>query len=136
MDEHEAVAETEFIYRRVHANFYDGSMTVPVQFEAFRPSKNDTTGLSVFRARFASARDTLPGDPAKAKSYYVARLAVRDLKRFGLTVQPDPIPAGPPGHCVLPELTAQTYEADKAHWKPVLVELARLASGDIVQCPS
>ena len=40
-----------------------------------------------------------------------------------------------PGHAVVPELGWDAYHADKQGWKPVLVELARLASADIVYQP-
>jgi hypothetical protein len=51
---------------------------------------------------------------------------------LGLTVEPDPVPGGPPGHAVIPQLSWQAYQSQKQHWKPILVELAKLASSDIV----
>lgn len=135
MDENQPVEDEEFVYRRIHQNFYDPKLTQAVLFEAFRPNKNDTTGLSVFRAQFAQPKDTLPADPAKAKDYYVARLAVQDLRKLGLTVVPEPQPNGPPGHAAIPEISYQAYQANKQSWKPILVELAKLASADIVHQP-
>ncbi len=135
MDELQPIDENEFVYRRVHADFFDGSLLISVKSSAFRPSKNDITGLSVFRACFASPLDTLPPDAGKAKAYYVARLAVRDLAKLGLTVRAEPVSGGPPGHCVIPELTWQGYQGQKQHWKPILLELAKLASADIVHRP-
>ena len=75
-------------------------------------------------------------DPAKTKDYYVARISVRDLEKLGLTVQPDPIEGGPRGHAIIPELNSHAYKANKNLLKPILVELARLASADIVHVPS
>jgi hypothetical protein len=96
MDEHEAVDENEFVYRRIHRTYYNANLAISVQREAFRPTQSDTTGISVFRTRFAQPADTLAHvDPAKVHDYYVARLAVRDLLKLGLTVVPDPIPGGP-----------------------------------------
>jgi hypothetical protein len=59
MDENEPVDDSELVYRRIHPNYFDPALPVPVEPEAFRPSRNDATGLSVVRARFAQPRDTL-----------------------------------------------------------------------------
>ena len=137
MDEHAPVDESEFVYRRIPRAYYDASLPIPIQREAFRPTANDTTGLSVFRAQFAQPLDTLTNvDPAKAKDYYVARLSVRDLRKLGLAVEPDPIAGGSPGHAIIPELSSAAYQANKQSLKPILVELAKLASADIVHVAS
>ena len=136
MDENEPVDEREFIYRRIAPLYYDAGLTISVQREAFRPTANDSTGLSVLRALFARPEDTLGNlDPQKAKEYYVARLAVRELRNLGLTVVPDPMPTGPPGHAVIPEMTHASYRGRKQHWQSICVELAKLASTDIVHRP-
>jgi hypothetical protein len=137
MDEHDPVDDGEFVYRRIHRTFLDPSMSIPIQFPAFRPTQNDTTGLSVFRACFlVQPQDTLANVAAdKAKDYYVARLAVRDLRNLGLTVVPEPVPGGPLGHAVIPELSWPAYQGQKQLWKPIVVELAKLASADIVHRP-
>jgi hypothetical protein len=136
MDERDPVDDAEFVYRRIHRAFLDPKIQILVQFPAFRPNQNDTTGISVFRADFIQAVDTLAEiDAAKAKDYAVARLAVRDLRNLGLTVVPDPIPGGPHGHALIPELRLAAYQARKQHFKLVLIEMARLASADIVHHP-
>ncbi len=137
MDEQDPVDDSEFVYRRIPRAYYDATLAIPVQREAFRPTENDTTGLSVFRAQFAHPLDTLATvDPAKAKDYYVARLSVRDLRKLGLTVAPNPLADGPPGHAIIPELKWSAYQANKQTMKPILVELAKLASTDIVHAAS
>jgi hypothetical protein len=136
MDEHEPVDESEFVYRRIPRMYYT-NLEMPVQREAFRPTKNDATGVSVLRARFAQPAETLAHvDPSKVNDYFVARLAVRDLVNLGLTVVPEPTAGGPPGHAVIPELNWQAYQGKKEHWKPILVELAKLAGADIVHKPA
>ncbi len=136
MDETDPVEDSEFVYRRIHPTFFDAALPIPVQREAFRPNQNDTTGLSVFRAGLAKPAEALANlDPAKAKDYYVARLAVRDLRKLGLTVGPEPVPGGPLGHAVIPDLSWPAYQAQKQHWKAILLELAKLASADIVHRP-
>ncbi len=74
--------------------------------------------------------------PDKVGDYCIARLSVRDLRNLGLTVMPEPDSNGPPGHAVIPELSWPAYLADKQQrCKLILVELARLASADIVHQP-
>ncbi len=137
MDENDPVDEDEYVYRRLPRAFYDASLPIPVQGLAFRPSNSDTTGLSVFRARFAHPLDTLTAiDPAKANDYYVARIAVSALRNLGLAVEPDPIIGGPLGHAIIPELSWPAYQSRKNDLKVVLVELAKLASADIAHRPA
>ena len=133
MDELQVVDDREFVYRRIHPRFYDPALAVPVLLEAFRPNRNDTTGLSVFRASFARPQDCLPPDPAKAVGYLVARLAVSDLRNLGLSIQPEPILSGPTGHAVIPELSWPSYEGNRALWRPTLFALAKLASNDLIR---
>jgi hypothetical protein len=137
MDEYDPVQADEFVYRRIHRNFYDASIPTCIRREAFRPNPNDTTGLSVFRAAFLQPADTLANiDASKRSDYYVVRFAVQDLLRLGLTVVPEPVPNGPLGHAIIPELSWQAYQADKQRWKQIQVELAKLASAAIVHQPS
>ena len=46
------VADDEFVLRRVAAAYYDPTLPVPVQRDAFLPWPRDITGLSVFRERY------------------------------------------------------------------------------------
>jgi hypothetical protein len=93
MDEREPVDTEEHVYRRIHRDHYQPPAVLVL---AFRPNQNDATGISVFRERFVKPADILaPVDEAKRGNYYVARLAVRDLRRLGLTVVPEPDPNGP-----------------------------------------
>ena len=132
-DSPELFDEGEFVYRRIHRSFVQSELPLSIQPAAFRPNENDKTGLSVFRARDVQAADTLETVPiAKRGEYLVARLAVRDLLRLGLTVVDDPDPDGPPGHSVIPELSWNSYQANKRRLKEVQVELATLASHRIV----
>ena len=137
MDEFERAGDDEFVYRRIHQNYIDARLAIPVQPAAFRPTEHDTTGLSVFRGCFVAPADTLADvDADKVQRYCVARLAVRALRELGLSVVPEPTKQGPRGHAVIPELSRPAYLADKGRWKQVLVQLATLASADIVYQPS
>lgn len=135
-DETLPVAADEFILRRIHRVYYQADLPVPVQFAAFRPNAQDDTGLSVFRERFTTAADVLAGLPAdKRADYYLARLAVSELRKLGLTVVPDPDPDGPTGHAVIPELSNSAYRAEKQRLKQVQLELAELAGQNLVHTP-
>ena len=46
MDENELVDESKFIYRRIAPQYYDASLAISVQREAFRPTSNDLDELS------------------------------------------------------------------------------------------
>lgn len=133
MDELQPVDVSEVVYRRIHRNHYQTGLPVPIQRVAFCPNPNDATGLSVFRAAFVQPADTLANiEATKRNDYYVARIAVQDLHRLGLTVEPDPDPSGPPGHAIIPELSYQAYHADKQRFKSIQLELVKLASAAIV----
>lgn len=137
MDEHQPVDASEFVYRRIPRAYYKSGLPIPIHPAAFRPNKNDTTGISVFRAAFVQPADSVTNiDASKRNNYYVARIAVQDLRRLGLTVEPDPDPYGPPGHAIIPELSYQIYQADKQRLKQIQLELAKLASAAIVHQPS
>ena len=133
MNEYQPVEESEFVYRRIHRSYCQEGLPIPISPAAFRPNSNDTSGLSLFRAAFVQPADTLANiEPEKRDNYYVARIAVQDLQRLGLSVVADPQPDGPLGHAIVPELSKQAYQADKQRLKQVQVELAKLASAAIV----
>jgi hypothetical protein len=78
MDEHDPVQDDEFVYRQIHRSFYDASVPTLIRSEAFRPSRNDDTALSVFRAAFVQPVDTLANiDATKHNDYFVAALPSR-----------------------------------------------------------
>jgi hypothetical protein len=135
-DELQPIEDSEFVYRRIPQKYYDPDLPVPIPAVAFRPNPIDTTGISMFRARFLTPAETLAGVDASKRNTYVAGLAVSDLTRLGLTVIPEPDPKGPPGHSVIPELSWKAYQADKQRLKDIQLELAKLASGGIVHRPS
>src|SRR5579862_947909 len=137
MDDSQPVDPSEFLYRRIPRVYFQAGSPLQFRIIAFRPTANDTTGLSVFRAVFVQPVDILANLEAdKQKEFYVVRLAVPDLHLLGLTVRPDPDPSGPAGHAVIPELSWQAYQADKQRLKVVFAELAKLASAAIVHQPS
>jgi hypothetical protein len=136
-EELEPVGNQEFILRRIHASYYRDGLPNPVQRAAFRPTKHDTTGLSVYRARFVQQIMDVLRLVAEEKrgQYHICRLAVRDLKKLGLTVVPDPAPEDIPGHCIIPELSWPKYQAEHDKLAEIQEKLAILAAQDIVHRP-
>lgn len=130
------VEEHESILRRIHKTYYDANLNTPIQPEAFRPTERDADGLSVFREKFVTPAELLMTVPeAKRNLYYIARLRVVDLKALWLTVVPRPV-AGLTGHAVIPELNWHSYQKDRFRLKPVQLQLAKLASQDVVREPA
>src|SRR5690349_16137699 len=126
------VADDEFVLRRIHRNYYQADLPMPVTVAAFRPNENDTTGLSVFRDRCVQPADVLANlDADKKKNYYVARIPVSALRQLGLTILPEPDANGPAGHAVIPELSHAAYHADKKRSREIQLGLAKLASQNI-----
>lgn len=132
---HEPIGPGEFVLRRVHRNHCSTDLPRVVHLAAFRPSRQDTLGLSVFREKYASAAE-VAASGRKPSEYYVVRLAVRSLHELDLTVVPDTDPAAPLGHALIPELTYSEYERDKQRLKDVLLRLASQASRAIIHEPA
>jgi hypothetical protein len=109
----EPVAPDELLYRRVPLIWYSPDTGLSPQ--AFDPHKiNDTTGLSVSRAKYKTIDQAALGQPGK--SYYVAVLRAVDLFQHGIQVVPRPNLPDDPGHAELPDLTAHNRKT--AHLRP------------------
>lgn len=115
-DRVEPIADDEEVYRRIPCsqNWYDpttGSLS-PLAFDPHK--KRDTTGISVYRARFKSIEDAAVGRPDK--SYFVAVLRVGDLRQHGIRIVPRPQVEGgfDPAHAELPDLNAVNRKTTEA----------------------
>lgn len=125
----------EFVFRRIHKNHTSPDAALSILPVAFRPSKADADGLSVFREELVTP-PILAAAGRKPGEYWVVRLSVASLHTLGLSVIADERPDGPPGHALIPELSVASYDRDKERWRAVLVELARLACEAIVHQPA
>lgn len=68
---------------------------------AFKPRRDDDTGLSVYRARFLSVESK--------QGYYVLALHVGELRDEGIAIVPRPLD-DLPGHAEIPSLAYQDPE--------------------------
>ena len=121
---HEPIADDEALYRCVPARpeYCDPSRQPWLAPQAFRPRKRDTTGISLYRARFttpAEAAAVLPGP-----SYYVAVLWAGALRERGIDVVSAPTESGPPGHTEVPQLRYETRRcALQEGWQRLLAQV-------------
>jgi len=84
--------------------------------DAFRPRKDDLTGLSICRAEYKSVEEAAASE-WPGKIYFVAVLRAGDLRACGMEVVPRPL-EGDPGHA---EIASLNYDHrgdnDAIQWK-------------------
>jgi hypothetical protein len=126
------------VLRRIHKNHYKRSQPIEILPVAFRPSRRDTDGLSVYLTHdfggptpleLAGAGGRAPAD------FLVVELREDDLVALGLSVKPDESPDAPQGHAVIPEINYADYSEGgdrRRKLKDLTVRLAQLASHCIV----
>jgi hypothetical protein len=109
-DGSEPIADEEVLYRRVPASTGWYTSESGLKPEAFAPHRtNDSTGLSISRAKYKSVQEAARGQPGK--SYYVAALLADDLREQAIAVEPKPLP-DEPGHAELPDLNSGNRKQD------------------------
>ena len=110
------VSADEIVYRRIPESYFVGERVSP---QAFRPSDQDTTGLSLFRAKGITPEEVAAKGRA-GKRYWIASLRVSDLQARGFDVKPDPSDQDGPSHALFPSLTAVTRDIPvKRVWEPL-----------------
>jgi hypothetical protein len=118
----DAIADHELLYRRIPVSqgYYDPAVDPNPSPLAFKPTRDDTLGLSLYRAKYKTMEAAAQGRPGK--SYYVAVLRAGDLRAVGIDVVPKPL-EGDPGHA---EIAGLTYENRKRmpyfEWQTLLAE--------------
>ena len=113
--ETDPVSPNEILLRTVpnSVGYYTESMgNWAINPEAFRPLKDDTDGISLFREDFVTRR-RLASLNRHANGVRVARLAAEECVALQLSLNPAPDLSEPPGHVLVPEMafvkrTAQT----------------------------
>ncbi len=118
----EPVQDDEILYRRTPAttNWYDPSRTPPLEPEAFRPNRNDDTGISLSRAKYKTAEQAAVG--RAGNQYYVAVLRAGDIWAAGMEVAARPLPDDP-SHAEIPTLTYDNRKSKQTiEWRALLAE--------------
>ena len=113
----EPLSDDEYIYRKipVKPGWHNPSISASPSPQAFNPRKEDTTGLSVDRAKYRTIRESAQGP--STQGYYVAVLRVGDLRANGIEVVPRPEGQNP-GHAEIPGLTYENRKTDQAlEWR-------------------
>lgn len=120
----EIVEDDERIFRRIPFHYYDVQNN-EFDNEAFKPRKDDITGISVDRARsqqhteFKTIEEAARS-PSQKKQYYVAVFSVLDLSEAGLDVVSEHSDDHP-GHAVIPNLKYQDRNTTEAiNWMQLL----------------
>lgn len=116
----EPIADDEILYRRVpvQPEYYNPALDSKPRPEAFRPRKDDTTGLSVYRAKYKSIEDV--AENPRGKRYYVAVMRATDLREHGIKVLPRPVPDDP-GHAEIPSITHENRRTPAAREQQLLL---------------
>jgi hypothetical protein len=119
----EPIGDDEVLYRRipVSQNWYDPQVSLNPLPTAFRPHRDDSTGLSVLRGSPFNTAEQAAQGPSPS-GYYVAVLRAGDLRAHGVEVVPRPI-EGVSGHAEIANLTAANRDSDET--KSLMVLLAR-----------
>ena len=121
-DGSESIEDHETLFRRipVTGGFYDPSLDAKPSPMAFRPTKHDTTGLSIYREKYKSIEQVAHG--RAGKKYYIAVLKAGDLRQLGMEVIPRPLD-NDHGHCEIVDLTyANRKVMPYAEWQAILAE--------------
>jgi hypothetical protein len=68
MPDVEPISNDEILFRRipVSTGWYDPSRTPPLEPEAFRPNRNDLTGISFSREKYETVDRAAQGRPGKS----------------------------------------------------------------------
>lgn len=116
----EPIADDEILYRRIPVDpeYYNREIDANPTPLAFRPTKGDTTGLSVYRAKYKSIEEA--AENTRGKRYYVAVMRAADLRDHGIKILAKPIP-NDPGHAEIPSLTYENRRTPAAREQQLLL---------------
>jgi len=127
--------EEGFVLRRVHKNQCSAKDPFKILPVGFRPTRDDVDGISVNLANEISPEE-LAAAARKPEECYVVRIPIQLLKKLGLTLDHGSSdPHDQKGHMVIPQLSLSEYEKNKDKLKEIQIELARVATQNIVYRP-
>lgn len=126
----EPLVDDELIYRRIptQPEFFNPAIDPDPTPRAFRPRKDDKTGISVYRAKYKSPEQVATND--RGKQFFVAVLNVGELRARGIEVAPDPNLPDDPGHAEITDLTYVNRKTPAS--KEIMVQLAHELTREVV----
>lgn len=126
-DGSEPITDDEIVFRRVSevSGYYKPESDRPVSWVAFRPNRNDHTGLSVWREKYKSAEEAASHQARPGTRYYVLALNVGRLRSIGVEVLPT-VDEGGTGHASLCNLNT-TAEKNSVR------EFANAIAGSLIE---
>jgi hypothetical protein len=104
------IDDDEILYRRIplSTGWFQPDKEPSLEPEAFRPTRLDSSGISVSRQKYTSLEQAARGQPGKV--YYVAVLRAGELRSAGMELTANPV-EGNPGHA---EISSLRYENRKS----------------------
>ena len=131
-DERSIVTADEDIFRRVPPVYHDPDGGFDCL--AFRPTEDDSDGLSVYRQQCGVCSTDLAAVGRKPFECYVVSLRVEHVNAppLGLSVTPDLQPGLLRGHALIPEVRhiARQPSEEKRRMKELQLKLANLANAE------
>lgn len=130
----EPIADDEIVYRRILDNpqYYTSDDPPRVHWLVFRPIEKDVNGLSVWRAKYKTAREAAIENARPGKRYYVAGLLVSNLRAAPFHVHVEPsVEEGGIGHASLTNLNSAAYRTHKDRLRELAEQIARELCGAI-----
>lgn len=113
----EPIEDDEIVYRRISVGslWYDPVLQ-DISLNAFKPRREEESGISLMRAKYLNPERTAAGGPGKA--YYIVEIRAGDLRHHHIGIEPDPLTDPDlPGHCQIPDLNIRNYNSS-----PLVVE--------------
>ena len=105
------IPDSAWLLRRIPEIEGPTDQALQPSFKAFRPSKDDQSGLSLFLEGEVSAEALCI--KGRGKSYFVGRIQAKQLRDMGLTMTREDDPELP-GHVVLPQLNAASRRTEQS----------------------
>lgn len=118
----EPITDDEILYRRIpeRPDYFDAENDARASPLAFKPREDDTTGLSVYRAKYGTPEEVARNN--RGKRFYIGFLLASDLRAHGMEIVPKPNPPEQIGHAEIPELTFEGKNTKRG--KELQVKLA------------
>ena len=118
----EPITDDEILYRRIPTQpaYFNPEVDPRPSQLAFRPHEGDTTGLSLYRAKYGCPSDVAINN--RGKRFFIGFLRASDLRSHGMDVVPRPNPPDQLGHVEIPELTFATKKTKRG--KELQLDLA------------